>query len=234
MNPSQHGAHTKWIGNDKSAIENHSFTVNGQLGRLSSRGSFGLRRLHFQIRAAVDLSSKLIPIERDLVGFKPMESRPATLCLGKHSRTHVAKLNRRAVLYLQLCLWQAVKGIRRDYQDRAPALLLMPFAGIKSHQPDFTTRIRSALHPQACYRAIPALASIISVTATRILVVVSFVRFSRARPQVIPAKAGIQYVRCAVPKVCGVDSRLRGNDLWSRDARRPYCSNDTTTRIFSN
>jgi len=45
-------------------------------------------------------------------------------------------------------------------------------------------------------------------------VVASFARFSRARPHVIPAKAGIQYVRRSVPKVCGVDSRLRGNDVW--------------------
>jgi hypothetical protein len=32
-------------------------------------------------------------------------------------------------------------------------------------------------------------------------------------PHVIPAKAGIQPVRRAVPKVCPLDSRLRGNDV---------------------
>ena len=31
-------------------------------------------------------------------------------------------------------------------------------------------------------------------------------------PPVIPAKAGIQSVESTFPKVCGVDSRFRGND----------------------
>ena len=44
-------------------------------------------------------------------------------------------------------------------------------------------------------------------------VLVSLARFSRAGAHVIPAKAGIQYLRRSVPKVCGVDSRLRGNDV---------------------
>src|SRR5208283_1180572 len=59
-------------------------------------------------------------------------------------------------------------------------------------------------------------------------VVVSFARFGGARPNVIPAKAGIQYVRRSVAKVCGVDSRLRGNDVR---LGRPCCSNNTSTRI---
>jgi len=43
---------------------------------------------------------------------------------------------------------------------------------------------------------------------------------------VIPAKAGIQSVDSAFPKVCGVDSRLRGNDCG---LGRPFLANDTTT-----
>ena len=43
---------------------------------------------------------------------------------------------------------------------------------------------------------------------------------------VIPAKAGIQLVGSVFPKVCGVDSRFRGNDRWFlRDA----IPNDATT-----
>ena len=56
--------------------------------------------------------------------------------------------------------------------------------------------------------------------------VVSFARFIRARPHFIPAKAGIQYVRRSVLKVCGVDSRLRGNDRWFVGEVIP---NDATT-----
>ena len=43
---------------------------------------------------------------------------------------------------------------------------------------------------------------------------------------VIPAKAGIQSVDNSFPKVCGVDSRFRGND-WGREHRS--CANDATT-----
>jgi hypothetical protein len=43
---------------------------------------------------------------------------------------------------------------------------------------------------------------------------------------VIPAKAGIQSVESAFPKVCGVDSRFRGNDCG---LERPCLANDTTT-----
>ena len=43
---------------------------------------------------------------------------------------------------------------------------------------------------------------------------------------VIPAKAGIQSVGSAFPKVCGVDSRFRGNDCG---LMRPCLANDTTT-----
>jgi hypothetical protein len=43
---------------------------------------------------------------------------------------------------------------------------------------------------------------------------------------VIPAKAGIQSVDSAFPKVCGVDSRFRGNDC---DLQRPCLPNDTST-----
>jgi hypothetical protein len=42
--------------------------------------------------------------------------------------------------------------------------------------------------------------------------------------EVIPAQAAIQSVSSASPKVCGVDSRLRGND---RDLPHPYLANDT-------
>jgi hypothetical protein len=42
----------------------------------------------------------------------------------------------------------------------------------------------------------------------------SLARFRRARPRVIPAKAGIHCVRRSLLKVGGVDSRLRGNDVW--------------------
>jgi hypothetical protein len=44
---------------------------------------------------------------------------------------------------------------------------------------------------------------------------------------VIPAKAGIQSVDGAFPKVFGVDSRLRGNDCG---LERPCRANDTTTK----
>ena len=47
------------------------------------------------------------------------------------------------------------------------------------------------------------------------LVVAPSARSGRSGPHVIPAKAGIQYVRRSAPKVWGVDSRLRGNDVWS-------------------
>ena len=43
---------------------------------------------------------------------------------------------------------------------------------------------------------------------------------------VIPAKAGIQSVNSAFPKVGGVDSRFRGNDCG---LERPCLANDTTT-----
>jgi len=43
---------------------------------------------------------------------------------------------------------------------------------------------------------------------------------------VIPAKAGIQSLDSAFPKVCGVDSRFRGNDY---DMHRPRLANDTCT-----
>jgi len=48
----------------------------------------------------------------------------------------------------------------------------------------------------------------------------------RFETPVIPAKAGIQSVDSASPKVCGVDSRFRGNDC---DFQRPGLANDTTT-----
>jgi hypothetical protein len=41
---------------------------------------------------------------------------------------------------------------------------------------------------------------------------------------VIPAKAGIQSVSSAFPKVCGVDSRFRGNDCGLEP---PCLANDT-------
>jgi hypothetical protein len=42
-----------------------------------------------------------------------------------------------------------------------------------------------------------------------------------------PATAGgIQFVDSAFPKVCGVDSRFRGNDC---DMHRPRLANDTST-----
>jgi len=44
---------------------------------------------------------------------------------------------------------------------------------------------------------------------------------------VIPAKAGIQPVDSALPKVCWVDSRFRGNDCG---LERPCLANDSTTR----
>ena len=51
---------------------------------------------------------------------------------------------------------------------------------------------------------------------------------------VIPAKAGIQSVNSAFPKVCGVDSRFRGNDCG---LERPCLANDTSaerkTRLTS-
>ena len=43
---------------------------------------------------------------------------------------------------------------------------------------------------------------------------------------VIPAKAGIQSVDSAFPKVCRVESRFRGNDCGSQ---RPCLANDTST-----
>ena len=46
-------------------------------------------------------------------------------------------------------------------------------------------------------------------------------------PPVIPAKAGIQSVDRAFPRVCGVDSRFRGND---DGLERPCLANDTTSR----
>jgi hypothetical protein len=47
---------------------------------------------------------------------------------------------------------------------------------------------------------------------------------------VIPAKAGIQSAGSVFPKVCGVDSRFRGNDC---DFKRPHLANDTVTNGFS-
>ena len=44
---------------------------------------------------------------------------------------------------------------------------------------------------------------------------------------VIPAKAGIQSVDSAFPKVYGVDSRFRGNDCG---LERPCLANDTTAQ----
>ena len=44
---------------------------------------------------------------------------------------------------------------------------------------------------------------------------------------VIPAKAGIQSVKSAFPRVCGVDSRFRGNDCGRE---RRCLPNDATTR----
>ncbi len=44
---------------------------------------------------------------------------------------------------------------------------------------------------------------------------------------VIPAKAGIQSVKSASPRVCGVDSRFRGNDCG---LERPCLPNDAITR----
>jgi hypothetical protein len=44
---------------------------------------------------------------------------------------------------------------------------------------------------------------------------------------VIPAKAEIQSVDSAFPKVCRVDSRFRGNDCG---LERPCPANDTSTR----
>jgi hypothetical protein len=43
---------------------------------------------------------------------------------------------------------------------------------------------------------------------------------------VIPAKAGIQSVDRPFPKVCGADSRFRGNDCG---LKRPCLANDATT-----
>jgi hypothetical protein len=48
---------------------------------------------------------------------------------------------------------------------------------------------------------------------------------------VIPAKAGIQSVDTAFPKVCGVDSRFRGNDC---DLQRPFLAKDTSTKTPAN
>jgi hypothetical protein len=46
---------------------------------------------------------------------------------------------------------------------------------------------------------------------------------------VIPAKAGIQSVNSAFPKVCGVDSRFRGNDCGLEP---PCLANDTTSSFL--
>ena len=45
-------------------------------------------------------------------------------------------------------------------------------------------------------------------------------------PRVIPAKAGIQSIDSALPKVCRVDSRFRGNDCGFE---RPCLANDTNS-----
>ena len=45
---------------------------------------------------------------------------------------------------------------------------------------------------------------------------------------VIPAKAGIQSVNSAFPRVCGVDSRFRGNDCGLEP---PCLANDTSTTV---
>ena len=46
---------------------------------------------------------------------------------------------------------------------------------------------------------------------------------------VIPAKAGIQSVDSAFPRVCRVDSRFRGNDCGFE---RPCLANDTSTALL--
>jgi hypothetical protein len=46
--------------------------------------------------------------------------------------------------------------------------------------------------------------------------------------QVIPAKPGIQLLACAFQKVCGVDSRFRGN---GSDLRRACPANDITNQL---
>jgi hypothetical protein len=48
-------------------------------------------------------------------------------------------------------------------------------------------------------------------------------------PPVIPAKAGIHSLDGALPKVCEVDSRFRGNDCGFE---RPCLANDTSTRML--
>jgi len=47
-------------------------------------------------------------------------------------------------------------------------------------------------------------------------------------PPVIPAKAGIQCDDSTFPKVCGVDSRFRGNDCALNDC----ALYDTSTRML--
>jgi hypothetical protein len=47
-------------------------------------------------------------------------------------------------------------------------------------------------------------------------------------PPVIPVEAGIQSVDSAFPKVCGVDSRFRGNDCG---LEHPFLANDTATQF---
>ena len=57
---------------------------------------------------------------------------------------------------------------------------------------------------------------------------VSFGMGDQLEPPVIPAKAGIQSDDSTFPKVCGVDSRFRGNDYG---LERPCLANDTSTRV---
>jgi hypothetical protein len=54
--------------------------------------------------------------------------------------------------------------------------------------------------------------------------------FQLIEPPVIPAKAGIQSDDSTFPKVCGVDSRFRGNDCG---LQRPCLANDTSTQCSS-
>jgi hypothetical protein len=48
---------------------------------------------------------------------------------------------------------------------------------------------------------------------------------------VIPAKAGIQSANSTFPKVCGIDSRFRGNDC---ESQRPSLASDTSTERWQN
>ena len=52
--------------------------------------------------------------------------------------------------------------------------------------------------------------------------------FQLIEPPVIPAKAGIQSDDSTFPKVCGVDSRFRGNDCG---LQRPCLANGISTQL---